>query len=91
MSTLTTHYKVFARQWIIARMMGASVTTPTISFIVHARLSFQEHVNVLGFDENLGPALLSLKTETSGGAEQTRVLLRLRTGTVHEVMNLIIQ
>lgn len=40
---------------------------------------------MLGFDENLGPALLSLKTETSGGSEQTRVLLRLRTGTVHEV------
>ncbi|KAL0275628.1 UNVERIFIED_CONTAM: hypothetical protein PYX00_003426 [Menopon gallinae] len=46
----------------------------------------REHVNLLGFDEVLGPALMSVKTENVGNAEHTRILLRLRTGTSHELL-----
>lgn len=46
----------------------------------------QEHVNLLGFDEALGPALISVKTENVANAEHTRILLRLRTGTSHELL-----
>lgn len=47
---------------------------------------FQEHVNLLGFDESLGPVLISVKMENVGNAEHTRILLRLRTGTSHELL-----
>lgn len=41
---------------------------------------------MLGFDEVLGPALMSVKTENVGNTEHTRILLRLRTGTSHELL-----
>lgn len=40
----------------------------------------------MGFDESLGPALISIKIENVGNAEHTRILLRLRTGTSHELL-----
>lgn len=40
----------------------------------------------MGFDEVLGPALMSIKLENVGNAEHTRILLRLRTGTSHELL-----
>ncbi|KAK6628127.1 hypothetical protein RUM44_010609 [Polyplax serrata] len=46
----------------------------------------REHVNLLGFDESLGPVLISVKMENVGNAEHTRILLRLRTGTSHELL-----
>ncbi|XP_048520185.1 rap1 GTPase-activating protein 1 [Dendroctonus ponderosae] len=46
----------------------------------------REHSNLIGTDENLGPVLLSIKTETMAQQEHTRVLLRLRTATKHEIV-----
>jgi len=43
----------------------------------------QEHANFVGFDEAQGPVLLSVKPENE---EQSRVLLRLKTGTLHQVL-----
>ncbi|XP_034257132.1 rap1 GTPase-activating protein 1 isoform X3 [Thrips palmi] len=42
----------------------------------------REHSNWVGVDDALGPMLLSLKVEQ----EHARLLLRLRTGTVHELL-----
>lgn len=47
---------------------------------------FQEHFNFVGTDDQLGPVLLSVKTESLASQEQTRLLLRLRTGTTHELV-----
>lgn len=46
----------------------------------------REHSNLIGTDENLGPVLLSIKTENVASQEHTRILLRLRSGTKHEIV-----
>lgn len=46
----------------------------------------REHSNLIGQDETLGPVLLSVKTENVANQEHTRILLRLRTGTMHEIV-----
>ncbi|XP_060836551.1 rap1 GTPase-activating protein 1-like isoform X2 [Rhopalosiphum padi] len=46
----------------------------------------REHFNFVGTDDQLGPVLLSVKTESMASQEQTRLLLRLRTGTTHELV-----
>lgn len=43
----------------------------------------REHSNLVGHDDQLGPILLSIKTEMVASQEQLRILLRLRTGTTH--------
>ncbi|XP_032591718.1 rap1 GTPase-activating protein 1 isoform X2 [Drosophila grimshawi] len=46
----------------------------------------REHSNLVGHDEQLGPVLISIKTENVANQEHLRILLRLRTGTMHELM-----
>jgi len=46
----------------------------------------QEHYNFSATDEKLGPILLSAKAETVAGHEHWRLILRLRTGTSHELV-----
>ncbi|XP_023715903.1 rap1 GTPase-activating protein 1 isoform X4 [Cryptotermes secundus] len=46
----------------------------------------REHLNLIGTDENLGPVCLSVKTENVASQEHTRILLRLKTGTMHELV-----
>lgn len=46
----------------------------------------QEHSSLIGNDEHVGPVLLSIKTENVASQEHTRILLRLRTGTMHEIV-----
>ncbi|KAF5270742.1 hypothetical protein FQA39_LY01480 [Lamprigera yunnana] len=46
----------------------------------------REHSNLIGQDEITGPVLLSVKTENVANQEHTRILLRLRTGTMHEIV-----
>ncbi|KAG6443406.1 hypothetical protein O3G_MSEX002824 [Manduca sexta] len=43
----------------------------------------KEHINLVGFDDNLGPVVMSLKNEHMAGQDHTRILLRLRTETMH--------
>lgn len=40
-------------------------------------------MNLVGRDPEHGPVLVSIKTESIGGQEHWRVLLRLRTGSTH--------
>ncbi|XP_065217171.1 rap1 GTPase-activating protein 1 isoform X3 [Planococcus citri] len=46
----------------------------------------KEHCNFVGKDENVGPILLSMRNETIASQENTRLLLRLKTGTMHELV-----
>ncbi|XP_035908713.1 rap1 GTPase-activating protein 1 isoform X1 [Anopheles stephensi] len=46
----------------------------------------REHSNLVGHDEQLGPVLLSIKSENVANQEHIRILLRLRTGTMHELI-----
>ncbi|XP_037928175.1 rap1 GTPase-activating protein 1 isoform X3 [Teleopsis dalmanni] len=46
----------------------------------------REHSNLVGHDEQLGPVLISVKTENVANQEHVRILLRLRTGTMHELI-----
>ncbi|XP_016023968.2 rap1 GTPase-activating protein 1 isoform X2 [Drosophila simulans] len=46
----------------------------------------REHSNLIGVDEQLGPILLSIKTENVANQEHMRILMRLRTGTMHELL-----
>ncbi|KAM3965730.1 rap GTPase activating protein 1 [Aphomia sociella] len=45
----------------------------------------KEHINLVGThqDESLGPVVMSLKNEHVAGQDHTRILLRLRTETMH--------
>uniref|UniRef100_T1GA28 Rap-GAP domain-containing protein n=1 Tax=Megaselia scalaris TaxID=36166 RepID=T1GA28_MEGSC len=46
----------------------------------------KDHSNLVGHDDNLGPVLLSIKSENIANQEHVRILLRLRTGTMHEII-----
>ncbi|XP_074039238.1 rap1 GTPase-activating protein 1 isoform X3 [Leptinotarsa decemlineata] len=46
----------------------------------------KEHSTLIGQDDQLGPVLLSIKTENVANQEHTRILLRLCTGTMHEIV-----
>lgn len=46
----------------------------------------REHSNLIGFDDVLGPVLMSIKTESIGNQPHLRVLLRLKSGTMHEIV-----
>jgi len=46
----------------------------------------QEHVNLVGRDNENGPVLVSVKAETVAGQEHWRVLLRLRAGSTHDLI-----
>ncbi|XP_052756915.1 rap1 GTPase-activating protein 1 isoform X2 [Galleria mellonella] len=43
----------------------------------------KEHINLVGTDENQSPVVISLKNEHVAGQDHTRILLRLRTETMH--------
>ncbi|CRK87723.1 CLUMA_CG001513, isoform A [Clunio marinus] len=45
-----------------------------------------EHSNLIGFDENHGPVLMSIKTESIANQSHLRILLRLNIGTMHEII-----
>ncbi|CAG7817153.1 unnamed protein product [Allacma fusca] len=46
----------------------------------------KEHYNFVANDDKLGPILLSVKSETVAGHEHWRLILRLTTGTSHELV-----
>ncbi|KAL1498001.1 hypothetical protein ABEB36_008867 [Hypothenemus hampei] len=46
----------------------------------------REHSNLIGTDEVLGPVLLSIKNENVAQQDHTRILLRLRTASKHEIV-----
>ncbi|XP_041981956.1 rap1 GTPase-activating protein 1 isoform X3 [Aricia agestis] len=46
----------------------------------------KEHINLVGFDPNLGPVVMSLKTENMAGQDHTIILLRLKTNTMHGII-----
>lgn len=46
----------------------------------------REHHNMVGHDDQLGPVLLSIKSENVANQDHIRILLRLRTGTMHEII-----
>lgn len=48
----------------------------------------REHSNLVGHDDQLGPVLLSIKSEHIANQEHFRILLRLRAGTMHEIIPL---
>ncbi|XP_032776346.2 rap1 GTPase-activating protein 1 isoform X3 [Daphnia magna] len=46
----------------------------------------KEHQNFVAQDDALGPVLLSVKHEMLAGQDYVRLILRLQTGTLHEVV-----
>uniref|UniRef100_A0A0N5AP07 Rap-GAP domain-containing protein n=1 Tax=Syphacia muris TaxID=451379 RepID=A0A0N5AP07_9BILA len=46
----------------------------------------REHHDFYAMDNNLGPLVLSVKTETISSQEHFRIMLRTRRGTVHEIV-----
>ncbi|XP_059618334.1 rap1 GTPase-activating protein 1 isoform X2 [Phlebotomus argentipes] len=46
----------------------------------------REHSNLVGHDEALGPVLMSIKAENVANQEHVRILLRLQSGTMHEII-----
>ncbi|XP_025602642.2 rap1 GTPase-activating protein 1 isoform X2 [Athalia rosae] len=46
----------------------------------------REHMNLVGRDPDHGPVLVSVKAESVAGQEHWRVLLRLRAGSMHELI-----
>ncbi|CDW57302.1 Rap GAP domain containing protein [Trichuris trichiura] len=46
----------------------------------------KDHFNFYALDDKLGPVVLSIHTETMSFQEHLRIMLRLKTGTVHEII-----
>jgi RAP1 GTPase activating protein 1 len=46
----------------------------------------REHHNFYGIDSNLGPLILSVRTETVSSQDHFRIILRTRQGTFHEIV-----
>lgn len=46
----------------------------------------REHSNLVGHDDQFGPVLLSIKAENVANLDHVRILLRLRIGTMHELI-----
>uniref|UniRef100_A0A915AUQ0 Rap-GAP domain-containing protein n=1 Tax=Parascaris univalens TaxID=6257 RepID=A0A915AUQ0_PARUN len=46
----------------------------------------REHHDFYAFDGNLGPLVLSMRTETISSQDHFRIMLRTRHGTVHEIV-----
>lgn len=46
----------------------------------------REHSNLFGFDETHGPVLMSIKPESIANQPHLRILLRLKSGTMHEII-----
>lgn len=46
----------------------------------------REHFNFFSTDDNLGPLVLSMKSETISSQEHIRIILRMKSGTVHELV-----
>lgn len=46
----------------------------------------REHHNFYGLDPNLGPLILSVRTETISSQDHFRIILRTRQGTAHEIV-----
>lgn len=46
----------------------------------------RDHSNLVGHDDQLGPVLLSIKSENVANQEHIRILLRLKSGTMHEII-----
>uniref|UniRef100_A0A914ZB62 Rap-GAP domain-containing protein n=1 Tax=Panagrolaimus superbus TaxID=310955 RepID=A0A914ZB62_9BILA len=46
----------------------------------------REHHNFYGIDNNLGPLILSVRTETVSSQDHFRIILRTRQGTFHEIV-----
>jgi RAP1 GTPase activating protein 1 len=46
----------------------------------------REHHNFYGIDSNLGPLVLSVRTETVSSQDHFRIILRTRQGTFHEIV-----
>ncbi|KFD62573.1 hypothetical protein M514_01090 [Trichuris suis] len=46
----------------------------------------KDHFNFYALDEKLGPVVLSVHTETISFQEHLRIMLRLKTGTLHEII-----
>lgn len=55
-------------------------------FLFLFSFSLQDHQNFIAQDETLGPVLLSVKHELLAGQDYVRLILRLQTGTLHEVV-----
>ncbi|XP_055859320.1 rap1 GTPase-activating protein 1 isoform X3 [Episyrphus balteatus] len=48
----------------------------------------RDHSNLVAHDDQMGPVLLSIKNENVANQEHVRILLRLQTGTMHELIPL---
>uniref|UniRef100_A0A914W0Z7 Rap-GAP domain-containing protein n=1 Tax=Plectus sambesii TaxID=2011161 RepID=A0A914W0Z7_9BILA len=46
----------------------------------------REHHDFYAWDDNLGPLILSVRTETISSQDHFRIMLRTRQGTVHEII-----
>ncbi|CAO1417707.1 unnamed protein product, partial [Diamesa hyperborea] len=46
----------------------------------------REHSNLVGYDEIQGPVLMSIKQESIANQAHLRILLRLKSGTMHEII-----
>uniref|UniRef100_A0A5S6QFF8 Rap-GAP domain-containing protein n=1 Tax=Trichuris muris TaxID=70415 RepID=A0A5S6QFF8_TRIMR len=46
----------------------------------------KDHFNFYAWDDKVGPVILSIHTETISFQEHLRIMLRLKTGTLHEII-----
>nr|CAH7753264.1 unnamed protein product [Callosobruchus chinensis] len=78
--------KKLQKGYFIICSLSDKIIKAALMDVYYAFVYSAEHSSLIGHDEHLGPVLLSIKTENVANQEHTRILLRLRTGTMHEIV-----
>ncbi|CRK96449.1 CLUMA_CG009914, isoform A, partial [Clunio marinus] len=76
----------FENEGEVNRMMEIKIETNDLARCYRQHFYGREHSNLIGFDENQGPVLMSIKPESIANQPQLRILLRLKSGTMHEII-----
>lgn len=79
------HYEKFKN---IADATQREIKIETNDLARWYRLHFfgREHSNLIGHDESQGPVLMTIKPESIANQPHLRILLRLKSGTMHEII-----
>ena len=79
------HHEKFDNDGDVNRM-EIKIETNDLARCFRQHFYGREHSNLIGFDETHGPVLMSIKPESIANQPHLRILLRLKSGTMHEII-----
>ena len=80
-----SHHEKFDNDGEVNRM-EIKIETNDLARCFRQHFYGREHSNLIGFDDTHGPVLMSIKHESIANQPHLRILLRLKSGTMHEII-----